>query len=126
MSYAVIAVGGKQYRVQEGERLVVDRVRTAEGKQFHPAVLVLGQDGGVELAPKSAQVTARVLSHSLGDKIRIGKYRPKKGYRRHQGFRARVSQIELESIGKKAARKKAASDKEAPAEKAKSTSKKEG
>jgi large subunit ribosomal protein L21 len=98
MTYAIISLGGKQYRVQEGERLLVDRVSTEEGKTFHPEVLMLGGDGAFELAPKS-QVTARVLGSALGEKIRIGKYRPKSGYRRHTGFRAKLSQIEIESIG---------------------------
>jgi len=49
-------------------------------------------------------VTARVVQHVKGDKIRIGKYRPKSGYRRHNGFRASLSQIEIESIGRAAGR----------------------
>jgi large subunit ribosomal protein L21 len=98
MAYAIISLGGKQYRVQEGERLLVDRVPTEEGKTFHPEVLMLGGDGAFELAPKT-QVTARVVGSPLGEKIRIGKYKPKSGYRRHTGFRAKLSQIEIESIG---------------------------
>ena len=98
MAYAIISLGGKQYRVQEGERLLVDRLPTEEGKTFHPEVLMLGGDGTFELAPKT-QVTARVVGSPLGEKIRIGKYRPKSGYRRHTGFRAKLSQIEIESIG---------------------------
>jgi large subunit ribosomal protein L21 len=98
MTYAIISLGGKQYRVREGERLLVDRVATAEGNTFHPEVLMLGGDGSFELAPK-AQVTARVVGTQLGEKVRIGKYRPKTGYRRHTGFRAKLSQIEIESIG---------------------------
>jgi hypothetical protein len=79
---------------------------------------MLGGDGAFELAPKT-QVTARVIGSPLGEKIRIGKYRPKSGYRRHTGFRAKLSQIEIESIGgaaKKAApAKKAEVASEAPA-----------
>lgn len=96
--YAIIAVGGKQYVVREGERLVVDRVGTDEGKTFQPGVLFVGGDGEGTLAPRTA-VTARVVGHVLGDKIRIGKYRPKNGYKRHTGFRARLTQIQIESIG---------------------------
>jgi len=112
MTYAIISLGGKQYRVQEGERLLVDRLPTEEGKTFHPEVLMLGGDGAFELAPKT-QVTARVVGSPLGEKIRIGKYRPKSGYRRHTGFRAKLSQIEIESIG-------GAAKKAAPAKKAES------
>ncbi len=98
MAYAIISLGGKQYRVREGERLLVDRLPTEEGKTFQPEVLMLGGDGTFELAPK-AQVTVRVVGSALGEKIRIGKYRPKSGYRRHTGFRAKLTQIEIESIG---------------------------
>jgi large subunit ribosomal protein L21 len=109
MSYAIITVGGKQYRVQEGERLLVDRQKTDEGKTFNPKVLLIGGDGKTDLSP-STTVTARVVSHELGDKIRIGKYRRRTGYRRHTGFRASLTQIEIESIGA-GARKAAAAAK---------------
>jgi large subunit ribosomal protein L21 len=97
-TYAIISLGGKQYRVREGERLLVDRVRTDEGKTFHPDILFLGGDGDGELKP-TVTVTARVVGHVRGDKVRIGKYRPKSGYRRHTGFRSALTQIEIESIG---------------------------
>jgi len=96
--YAIISLGGKQYRVQEGERLLVDRVPTEEGKTFHPDVLMIGGDGKFDLAPK-VQVTAKVVGSQLGEKIRIGKYKAKTGYRRRTGFRAKLSQIEIQSIG---------------------------
>jgi large subunit ribosomal protein L21 len=115
MAYAIITLGGKQYRVREGERLLVDRLPTEEGKTFHPQVLMLGGDGTFELAPK-VQVTARVVGSQLGEKVRIGKYRAKTGYRRHTGFRAKLSQIEIESIGG-ASRKAAPAKEEAPANK---------
>jgi large subunit ribosomal protein L21 len=97
-TYAIISVGGKQYRVREGERLVVDRLKTDEGKTFHPDVLFLGGDGGGTLSPRS-QVTAKVVGHVLGEKVRIGKRRAKTGYRKQTGFRAHLSQIEIQSIG---------------------------
>jgi large subunit ribosomal protein L21 len=117
MSYAIITVGGKQYRVQEGERLLVDRMKTAEGETFNPRVLLVGGDGNTDLSP-STTVTARVVGHQLGDKIRIGKYKRRTGYRRHTGFRASLTQIEIESIGggaKKAAAKPKAEKTEAAA-----------
>jgi large subunit ribosomal protein L21 len=87
MEYAIIRLGGKQYRVREGEYLVVDRVKTDEGKTFSPEVL-LGE----------GTVTAKVLAHERGPKIRIGKYRKRTGYKRHNGFRAATSRIEI-SLG---------------------------
>jgi large subunit ribosomal protein L21 len=101
-NYAIISVGGKQYRVQEGEKLLVDRVGTDEGKTFHPTLLFVGGDGKADLKPR-LQVTAKVLGHVLGDKIRIGKYKAKKGYRRHAGHRSKLSQIEITAIGAKRA-----------------------
>jgi large subunit ribosomal protein L21 len=115
-SYAIISLGGKQYRVTEGQRLTVDRLAFGEGKTFQPKVLLIGGDGAPDLSP-TATVTARVVADVRGEKIRIGKYRPKNGYKKHTGFRASLSQIEIESIG---AAKKSAAKKEtaAPKEKA--------
>jgi ribosomal protein L21 len=117
-SYAIISLGGKQYRVREGERLLVDRLKTDEGKTFNPDVLFLGGDGDGTLSPRT-QVTAKVVGHVLGDKIRIGKRRPKSGYRKQTGFRAHLSQIEIQSIGG-TSKQTAAAVQEAPAPKAKS------
>ncbi|MFL5926581.1 MAG: bL21 family ribosomal protein [Gaiellaceae bacterium] len=89
MDYAIIRLGGKQYRVREGEYLVVDRVKVEEGATFTPDVL-LGDSG--------VTVTAKVVAHERGPKIRIGKYRRRTGYRRHNGFRAATSRIEF-SLG---------------------------
>jgi large subunit ribosomal protein L21 len=102
MDYAIIRLGGKQYRVREGETLVVDRVKADEGKTFSPDVL-LGD----------ATVTAKVVAHERGPKIRIGKYKRRTGYKRHNGFRAATSRIEISLGGarKAAAPKKAAEPK---------------
>jgi large subunit ribosomal protein L21 len=113
--YAIIALGGKQYVVREGERLLVDRVRNGEGETFQPGVLFIGGKGSAVVEPQ-AEVTARVVGHVLGKKVRIGKYRPKSGYRRHAGFRARLSQIEIESIGAPAKRARASTTEAAAAE----------
>jgi large subunit ribosomal protein L21 len=98
MSYAVIRTGGKQYVVHEGERLLVDRLPHDEGAVFEPGVLLV-DTGSANLKPGAGAVSARVLEHTLGKKIRIGKYKPKKGYRRHTGFRAKLTQIQIEAIG---------------------------
>ena len=101
MTYAIIKVAGKQYRVREGERLLVDRLGQDEGATFAPTVLLVGGDGAPELAPAEGAVTARILGETKGPKIRIGKYKKRTGYRRHTGFRASLTQIEIESIGGK-------------------------
>ena len=103
MAYAIISVGGKQYRVQEGEKLTVDRLKTEEGKTLNPAVLLFGDDKKTELSPKSVTVTARVVGHVKGEKIRIGKYRKRTGYKRHTGFRASLTELQIEKIGARGA-----------------------
>ena len=118
MSYAIITLGGKQYRVQEGERLLVDRLKADEGKTFNPKVLLIGGNGKTDLAP-SVTVTARVVSHELGDKIRIGKYKKRTGYRKHTGFRSSLTRIEIESIGAGARKAAAAAKPKAEATKPK-------
>jgi large subunit ribosomal protein L21 len=123
MSYAIITVGGKQHRVREGERLLVEHMKLDEGKTFNPRVLLVGGDGKTDLSP-TATVTARVLGHQLGEKVRIGKVKRRTGYRRHNGYRSKLTQIQIEAIGAgtkraAAAPKKAAAPKaEAPAPKA--------
>ena len=118
MSYAIITLGGKQYRVQEGERLLVDRLKADEGKTFNPKVLLIGGNGKTDLSP-STTVTARVVSHELGEKIRIGKYKKRTGYRKHTGFRSSLTQIEIESIGAGARKAAAAAKPQAEATKPK-------
>jgi large subunit ribosomal protein L21 len=84
MDYAIIKLGNKQHRVRDGETLVVDRVLAEEGKSFEPVVL-LGD----------TKVTATVVAHERGPKILIGKYRRRTGYKRHNGFRAATSRVEI-------------------------------
>jgi large subunit ribosomal protein L21 len=111
--YAIISLGGKQYRVSEGERLLVDRLPTAEGKTFHPEVLLTGGDGKPNLSPR-VQVTAKVVGSALGEKIRVGKYRRRTGYKRHTGHRAKLTEIEIQSIGSRSSSSSAAKTEEKP------------
>lgn len=116
-TYAVISVGGKQYRVREGQRLLVNRLPYDEGKTFQPDVLLVGGDGEAKLGDaelKGQQVTARVAAHVLGEKIIVGKHKRRTGYRRRKGHRSRLSQIEIQAIGKKSARGTAAAKETAP------------
>ncbi len=111
MDYAIIRLGGKQYRVREGETLVVDRVKADQGKTFSPDVL-LGD----------ATVTAKVVAHERGPKIRIGKYKRRTGYKRHTGFRAATSRIEI-SLGGSAPKKAAGAPRKAAEPKVEAASK---
>jgi large subunit ribosomal protein L21 len=104
MDYAIIKLGNKQHRVRDGETLVVDRLPTGEGEAFEPVVL-LGD----------AKVTATVVAHGRGPKIIIGKYRRRTGYKRHNGFRAATSKVEI-TIGAGTATKAAGKAKPPKAE----------
>ena len=124
MTYAIIAVGGKQYRVREGERLFVDRLPYEEGKTFQADVLLIGGDGDARVGGdlKGEQVTARVAAHVLGEKVIVGKHKRRTGYRRRNGHRSRLSQIEIQSIASKtsgasAAKKTGTAKKSEPAAK---------
>ncbi|MFM8612010.1 MAG: 50S ribosomal protein L21 [Actinomycetota bacterium] len=121
--FAVISLGGKQYRVTKGERLVVDRLAVDAGGTLAPDV-VLASDGAKTLATadelKPVKVSVRVKEHTLGPKIAIRTYRAKKSSSRRMGFRARQSVIEVESIALGGTAKpagKAPTEKAAPAAK---------
>jgi large subunit ribosomal protein L21 len=114
MSYAIISVGGKQYRVREGERLLVDRLALDDGASFTPTVLLTGGSGDPQIAPTDVVVTATVLSQEKGPKIRIGKYKKRTGYKRHTGFRSSLTRIQIESIGGTSSKSARAKPKQTP------------
>lgn len=92
----MIAVGGKQYRVREGERLLVDRVHVDEGATFEPRVLMTGDGASIT---DGGTVTATVEAHVLGPKIRIFLYKAKKNWSKRRGHRSRLSRVRIDSIG---------------------------
>ena len=100
--YAIVRVGGKQYRVEEGQELVVDRLRQDEGSTVELEPLLLAGSGDPKFgadALGSAKVTATIVGHERGPKIRIFKYKPKRGYKRRQGHRQELTRIRVDSIG---------------------------
>jgi large subunit ribosomal protein L21 len=109
--YAVVKTGGKQYRVSEGESLLVERLPAGEGETVTLAPLLLVD--GSELIDgdglSSATVTARVLAHERGPKLRIVKFKPKRGYKRRTGHRQELTRIQIESIAREAAAARRAS-----------------
>jgi large subunit ribosomal protein L21 len=92
--FAVVKSGGKQYRVNEGQELVVDRLRGEVGDSLELPVGFVADDKGVELG---GERTARVeiLEHLRGDKLHIYKYKPKKGYRKKTGHRQELTRIRV-------------------------------
>lgn len=100
--FAIIRVGGKQYRVQDGTQVLVDRLATDEGAAFEGAeVLMVGDGDNITVgAPivDGAKVAATVVRHSKGKKIRVFKYKAKKNYRRRIGARAHQTLLRIDSI----------------------------
>ena len=121
--FAVISLGGKQYRVRKGEYLTVDRLAHDAGSTFSPVVLLAtsGEDVSIDAADLAkVTVTARVDEHLLGPKIRVFQYKPKKSSKKARGHRSRLSRITIEDIAIGAAKKPAAkaAEKAEPAAKA--------
>jgi large subunit ribosomal protein L21 len=109
--FAVISLGGKQYRVHKGEYLTVDRLAHEAGSTFSPTVLLAtsGEDVLIDSdALAKVTVTARVDEHLLGTKIRVFQYKPKKSSKKARGHRSRLSRITIEDIAVGSAPKKAA------------------
>jgi len=97
--YAVVETGGKQYRVEKGTKLLVDRLPAEEGSKvdlravaFRDREMVLGAD------LEKVKVEATVTGHERGPKIRIFKYRPKKGYRKRAGHRSELTRLEVTDL----------------------------
>jgi large subunit ribosomal protein L21 len=120
--YAVIETGGKQYKVEKGSALLVDRLPAKEGEKVSLRP-VLFRDGEVitdRATLEKVKVEATVAQHLRGPKVKVFKYKPKKGYRRRAGHRSELSRLEVTEI-RKLARKPAAKASTAsrPAEKKK-------
>ena len=119
---AVVVSGGKQYRVAEGDRLLVDRVAAEPGAELTLDRVLLVSDGeDPKVTPDALsgiRVEARVVSHQRGKKIEVLRYKPKKRVRVHHGARADLSELEIVSIGepKKPRRRKKADDDKAAGE----------
>ena len=100
--YAVIVTGGKQYRVQQGDIVFVEKMEAAEGSEVSfDTVLAVGEEGSVKVgapAVEGASVTAKVLTNGKGKKLNIIRYRPKKGSARHMGHRQPYTKVEITAI----------------------------
>src|SRR5919198_1091067 len=101
--YAIVKVGGKQYRVEKGDSIVVDRLSASEGEKVQLEPLLYRPDGkgdpvfdAAELA--KVKVEAVVAGHERGPKIRVLKFKPKKGYKRRTGHRSQLTRIEIGDI----------------------------
>ena len=110
--YAIVKVGGKQYRVEKGDTLLVDRMPEDEGTKVSLEPLMFRGDGKDEAVFSKddlgkVKVDATVAGHLRGKKIHVLKFKPKRGYKRRQGHRSELTKLEIGDI-KLAARKPAA------------------
>jgi large subunit ribosomal protein L21 len=116
--YAIVKTGGKQYRVERGQRLLVERLAVEEGADVALEPILYRSDEPVfdKAGLESVKVTAKVVAHVRGEKLRVFKFKPKRGYKRRTGHRQDLTQIEVTEItqGKAKAAAKASAEK-APA-----------
>jgi large subunit ribosomal protein L21 len=117
--YAIVKVGGRQYRVESGDSLVVDRLSAKEGDKLNLEPLLLRPDGnkaavfeGADL--EKVKVEATVAGHERGPKIHVLKFKPKRGYKRRTGHRSDLTRLEIGEI-KQLTRRPAAAAKDADA-----------
>ena len=100
-TYAIVKTGGKQYRVQQGQTLLVERLPVSEGETVTLETL-LRVDGSSMLDGEDlsgVSVEARVVAHERGPKLRVVKFKPKRGYKRRTGHRQNLTRIEVVSLG---------------------------
>jgi large subunit ribosomal protein L21 len=105
--YAIVKTGGKQYRVERGQTLLVERLAVEQGSSFALEPILYRSDDTVFDAAglKKVNVTARVLAHERGEKLRVFKFKPKRGYKRRTGHRQELTRIEVTEISMEAAAK---------------------
>ncbi|ACV69466.1 50S ribosomal protein L21 [Desulfohalobium retbaense] len=100
--YAIVATGGKQYRVKEGMEIDVEKLRAEPGDEIAlDNVLLLGQDDDVKIGTpylENAKVTCEVVKHDRGDKVIIFKHKRRKDYRRKTGHRQDYTRLKVTAI----------------------------
>ncbi len=122
--YAIVKTGGKQYRVERGQTLLVERLPAEEGADVALEPLFYRSEEAVldKAALEQVKVTAKVVEHVRGEKLRVFKFKPKRGYKRRTGHRQELTRIEVTEISagkaKAPAKAKAAKAPKADGEKA--------
>jgi large subunit ribosomal protein L21 len=108
--YAIVKTGGKQYRVEPGQRLLVERLPAKEGASIALEPILYRSEDTVFDADglKKVRVSAKVIAHERGEKLRVVKFKPKRGYKRRNGHRQELTRIEVTDISMGAAARPAA------------------
>ena len=100
--YAIIKTGGKQYKIAEGDEVIIEKLEVAEGdKVTFEEVLTIVDGENVKVGQpvvEGAKVTGSVVKNGKGPKIRIFKYKHKTNYRRRQGHRQPFTKVKIEKI----------------------------
>jgi large subunit ribosomal protein L21 len=98
--YAIVKTGGKQYRVERGQRLLIERLAVEEGANVALEPILYRSEEAVfdKAGLGQVRVTAKVLAHVRGEKLRVFKFKPKRGYKRRTGHRQDLTQIEVTEI----------------------------
>jgi large subunit ribosomal protein L21 len=98
--YAIVKTGGKQYRVERGQRLLIERLAVDEGANVALEPILYRSEEAVfdKAGLKNVTVTAKVVAHVRGEKLRVFKFKPKRGYKRRTGHRQDLTQIEVTDI----------------------------
>jgi large subunit ribosomal protein L21 len=98
--YAIVKTGGKQYRVERGQHLLVERLPDAEGASVALEPLMYRSEETVfdGKGLEQVKVTAKVVGHERGEKLRVVKFKPKRGYKRRTGHRQELTRIEITEI----------------------------
>lgn len=100
--YAIIATGGKQYRVSEGDVIYIEKIDAQVDSTVSFDVLLMGNDGDVKIGTpvvEGIKVEGKVVGQIRGEKIVVYKYKSKKNYRRKQGHRQPYTKVEITKIG---------------------------
>ena len=100
--YAIIATGGKQYRVSEGDVIYIEKIDAQVDSTVSFDVLLMGNDGDVKIGTpvvEGVKVEVKVVGQIRGEKIVVYKYKSKKNYRRKQGHRQPYTKVEITKIG---------------------------
>jgi large subunit ribosomal protein L21 len=100
MAYAIVKTGGKQYRVEPGQWLLVEKLEGAEGDTVALEPILFRSDDAVfdAAALKKVSVQAKIVAHERGPKLRVFKFKPKRGYKKRTGHRQNLTRIEITEI----------------------------